>query len=87
MISNGFWEIWVSKLTTPPRCVQAYFQVPQWGNGPGRCIATLRQVTRDAAPSEVISVAALEGGRVVSGSQDCTVKVWTLPDGLARLCC
>ena len=23
-ISQRFWEIWVSKLTTPPRCVQAY---------------------------------------------------------------
>ena len=24
---NVFWEIWVSKVTTPPRCVQAYVEV------------------------------------------------------------
>ena len=25
-ISQGFWEVWVSKVTTPPRCVQAYIR-------------------------------------------------------------
>ena len=31
-ISHGFWEIWVSKLTTPPRCVQAYSQGKAWAD-------------------------------------------------------
>ena len=27
-ISQCFWEIWVSKVTTPPRCVQVYLEQP-----------------------------------------------------------
>ena len=37
------WEIWVSKLTTPPRCVQAYAG-PRRGSGPMHAQAKPRPV-------------------------------------------